>query len=152
MSEGLDVIVVDDDREVCDVVAEMIENFYAWGEVLSFTHAREAISYCLGRKTGAAIFVLDVFIGEETAFGFLDAIEGKFPTAHKDSVIITGYASSDIVNMCFASGVAHLLEKPIKPFALELAIRSIVGRYLRLAQDLGAFVRTQECSLSRLTV
>ena len=69
-------------------------------------------------------------------FYFLDTIEEKFPTAHEDAIIITGNASDDIVNMCVASNVYYLLEKPIRSYALQLAVRSIVSKYLKFSKKL----------------
>ena len=136
MSEGLDVIVVDDDKGICEVISELVESFYSWGRVISFTNADDAIDYCLKREVGLAIFIIDVFLGGLSGFYFLDAIEKKFPTAHEDSIIISGNASDDVVNMCLASEVNYLLEKPIKPYALQLAVRAITGKYLAFAKKL----------------
>ncbi len=136
MSEGLDVIIVDDDPAVCDLVATVIKRFYTWGEVLPFTDSNEATKYCMDREIGVAIFVVDVFLGGVSGFFFLDTIEEKFPTAHADAIIITGNASDDIVNMCIASDVNHLLEKPVKPYALQLAVRAIAEKYLKFAKKL----------------
>ena len=136
MSDGLDVIIVDDDQAVCDALSEVIGRFYMWGDVLAFSDYDEAVLYCLSRNTGIAVFVVDVFLGEKSGFYFLDTIAGKFPTAHEDAVIITGNASDDVVNMCMASDVNHLLEKPVKPYALQLAVRSIISKYLKFAKKL----------------
>ena len=136
MTDGLDVIVVDDDPDVCELISSTIKRFYTWGKVLSFTDTEEAITYCLGRDIGVAIFVVDVFLGGSSGFYFLDTIDEKFPTAHADSIIVTGNASDDIVNMCVASDVNHLLEKPIKPYALQLAVRAIAEKYLKFAKKL----------------
>jgi hypothetical protein len=38
--------------------------------------------------------------------------------------------------MCVASDVNHLLEKPIKPYALQLAVRAIAEKYLKFAKRL----------------
>jgi CheY-like chemotaxis protein len=136
MPEGLDVIVVDDDPEVCELISSTIKRFYTWGKVISFTDSETATNYCLERDIGVAIFVVDVFLGGASGFFFLDAIEKKFPTAHSDAIIITGNASDDIVNMCVASDVNHLLEKPIRPYALQLAVRAIAEKYLKFAKKL----------------
>lgn len=136
MSEGLDVIVVDDDASVCELISTIVRRFYTWGEVQSFTSAEEALQYCTDREVGVAIFIVDVFLGGVSGFHFLDSIEEKFPTAHSDAIIITGNASDDIVNMCIASDVNHLLEKPIKPYALQLAVRAIAEKYLKFAKRL----------------
>ena len=50
--------------------------------------------------------------------------------------MITGKASDDVVDMCVASDVNHLLEKPVRPYALQLAVRSIINKYLRFAKTL----------------
>lgn len=136
MTEGLDVIVVDDDPDVCELVSSTVKRFYTWGRVISFTDSEEAIAYCLERHIGVAIFIVDVFLGGASGFYFLDAIDKKFPTAHSDAIIVTGNASDDIVNMCIASDVNHLLEKPIKPYALQLAVRAIAEKYLKFAKKL----------------
>jgi len=136
MSDGLNVIIVDDEPEVCEVVAKIIKRFYTWGEVYSFTDADKAIAYSRGQKSGVAVFVLDVFMGEETGFGFLDAVADKYPMAYEDTIIMTGNASDDVVNMCIASDITYLIEKPIKPYALQLAVRAIVAKYIKFAKRL----------------
>jgi response regulator of citrate/malate metabolism len=134
MADGLDVIIVDDDPAICEVVAEIVKRFYTWGDIFAFTDADEATIYCRNRDSEVAIFVLDVFLGGKSGFFFLDTIADKYPMAHEDTIIITGNASDDVVNMCVASDITSLLEKPIKPYALQLAIRSIVTKYLKFAK------------------
>jgi DNA-binding NtrC family response regulator len=134
MSDQLDIVIVDDDPDVCIVLSKMLKQFYTWGEIVTFTNVEPAISHCMNCNVGVGIFIIDVFLGDGTGFLFLDAIEEKFPAAHEDAIIITGNASDDIVNMCIASDVNHLLEKPIRPHALQLAVRSIVNRYLKFAK------------------
>lgn len=136
MREGLDVIIVDDDPDICEILSGTIKRFYTWGDVITFSDTDAAKTYCLNRDVGIAIFIVDVFLGGESGFYFLDSIEERFPSAHSDSVIITGNASDDIVNMCVASDVNHLLEKPVKPYALQLAVRAIAEKYLKFAKKL----------------
>ena len=136
MPEGLDVIIIDDDKGICDIVKELVESFYDWGDVVAFSNPDKAIDYCLKREVGVAIFIIDVFLGGLSGFYFLDAIEKRFPSAYEDSIIISGNASDDVVNMCLASRVNYLLEKPIKPYALQLAVKAITGKYLNFAKKL----------------
>jgi response regulator of citrate/malate metabolism len=135
-ANGLDVIVIDDDPGIAQVLKELIESFYTWGAVLSFSNADKALAYCLKREVGVAIFVVDVFLRGTSGFLFLDSIEEKFPSAHEDAIIISGKASEDVVNMCLASRVGYLLEKPVKPYALQLAVRAITNKYLDFAKRL----------------
>jgi response regulator of citrate/malate metabolism len=136
MSDGLDVIVLDDDPGIGEIFSELIESFYTWGEVHCFSELNKAISYCLNRDIGVAIFVVDVFLGGLSGFSFLDARDEKYPTAHEDTIIISGNANDDVVNMCLASNVNYLLEKPVKPYALQLAVRAITAKYLDFAKKL----------------
>ncbi|MEA3280849.1 MAG: response regulator [Thermodesulfobacteriota bacterium] len=134
MSDGLDVIIVDDDPGVCELLSEIVRRFYTWGEIYKFTNVDEAILYCLNRDTSIAIFIVDIFLGEKSGFYFLDMIGKKYKTAYEDSICITGNASDDVVNMCVASDICHLLEKPVRPYALQLAVRSITTKYLKFAK------------------
>ncbi len=136
MSDSLDVIIVDDEPVVCAVITEIIKSFYTWGDVISFTDVDAAVTHCRQKKAGVAIFILDVFMGNETGFGFLDAIADKFPMAYEDTIIMTGNASEDVVNMCIASDITYLIEKPIRTYSLHLAVRAIVAKYIRFAKRL----------------
>ena len=136
MSAGLDVIVVDDEPSVCAMISETVERFYTWGNVVPFSDVDEAIRYCLKSDTGIAVFIVDVFLHGKSGFFFLDAVEDKYPSAHEDAIVVTGNASDDVVDMCVASNVHYLLEKPVKAYALQLAIRSIVQKYLRFSRRL----------------
>jgi response regulator of citrate/malate metabolism len=136
MSDGLDVIIVDDDPTVCELLSEIVKRFYTWGAVHVFTDVDEAILYCLNREVSVAIFIVDIFLGGKSGFFFLDAISEKYVSAHEDTIIVTGNASDDVVNMCVASDVHHLLEKPVRPYALQLAVRSVTSKYLKFAKKL----------------
>lgn len=136
MSDGLDVIVLDDDPSVCEVITEIVRRFYAWGRVIPFTDTAEALEHCRTREAGVAVFILDVHIGGGTCFSFLEEIADRFPMACEDAVIISGNASDDVVDMCMASDITHLLEKPVRAYALQLAVRSIVNKYVKFAKRL----------------
>jgi DNA-binding NtrC family response regulator len=134
MSEGLDVIIIDDNKNLCAITAEAIKRFYVWGDVITFTKVDEAIAYCMSSEASVAIFILDVFLGDQSGFAFLDTIKGKYSSAAEDTIMMTGNASEDVVNMCVASDVTHLLEKPIKPYELQLAVRAVVAKYMKFAR------------------
>jgi len=136
MSDGLDVIIVDDDPITCKMLTRDIETFYTWGRVVPFTDPEAARTHCMESEIGIAIFVVDVFLGEQSGFFFLDSVETRFPSVYEDTIVISGNASEEVVDICVASGVHYLLEKPIKKYALQLAIRSIVNKYLRFSKKL----------------
>ena len=57
-------------------------------------------------------------------------------TAVDMGTLLEGNANDDVVNMCLASNVNYLLEKPLKPYALQLAVRAITAKYLDFAKKL----------------
>jgi CheY-like chemotaxis protein len=136
MSDGLPVIIVDDDSAICELIAELIGRFYSWGHVYAFTDPDEAVVFCRGQQAGVALFVLDVHLGEKDCFDFLDAIQDKFPMAYQDCVIITGFADDTLVDMCVAADITYLIEKPIKSYALQFAVRAIISKYIKFAKKL----------------
>ena len=136
MSDGLNVIIVDDNKEVCQLIFDIIKRFYTWGEVIAFTDVEEAIVYCKSQKSSVSIFIVDVFINDSTGFIFLDSIAERYPMAYEDAIMISGNASDDVVNMCVASNITYLLEKPVKTYALQLAVRAIVNKYIKFAKRL----------------
>ncbi len=136
MSDGLNVIVVDDNKEVCELVSDIIKRFYTWGNVIAFSDVDEAIVYCKSQRTSVSIFVVDVFLKDYTGFQFLDSLAYKYPMIYEDAIIMSGNASDDVVNMCIASNITYLLEKPVKAYALQLAVRAIVNKYINFAKKL----------------
>jgi CheY-like chemotaxis protein len=148
MSENLDVIIVDDEPEVCKVISDIVRMFYSWGNIIAFTDTREALAYVKSRRPGVAVFILDVFLGNETCFEFLESIVDKYPMAYEDAIIVTGNASSEVVDMCVASNITYLIEKPIRPYALQLSVRAIVSKYIRFARKLLQDPRLAESIMS----
>ncbi len=136
MSDELNIIIVDDDPDVCRTISKLIKTFYTWGEVLAFTDVDEALVYCLSRDVGVGIFVIDVYLGDQSGFDFLETIKEKFPAAHEDAIIITGNASDDVVERCIQADITYLLEKPIRAYALQLSVRAIVMKYIKFAKRL----------------
>jgi len=136
MRRGLDIIILDNETIICESISNILRSFYTWGNIHSFTEINEAISYVFVRDVCLGIYIIDVFLEESNGFQFLDAIKTKNPMIYSDTVMITAYASDDVVDMCLASGINYLLEKPINPYELQFTIRSLIEKYVKLAMEL----------------
>lgn len=136
MSDGLDVIIIDDEPSVCEIVAENINRFYTWGNVFVFTDEDEATFYCMNRETSIAVFIVDVFLKRNSGFMLVDTLSHKYTSIYDDTIIMTGDASDEIVDTCVASNICYLLEKPIRPYLLQLSVRAIVSKYMKFASKL----------------
>ena len=136
MSTTLDVIILDDDQQVAELLENILKRFYVEGSIYPFSDMNEAKTFCFNRESSLAIFVLDFYLGESTAFDFLSSIRVHYPMAPHDTVIITGRADDKIVDICVAGEIHCLLEKPIESYALRFAIQSIVSKYHGFAKKL----------------
>ena len=109
------------------------QKVHTWGRS-SPSPMEKAIEYCLRRDGSIMLFILDVFVDRAT-----DSISrrhfDKYPNAYHDATMITGSANEDVVDMCVARGEPSS-EKPVRPYALQLAVRSIVSKYLKFAKML----------------
>ncbi len=126
---SLDVVILDDNQVVAEMLQEMVKRFYTWGQVHAFTSLNRARSFCLEREARVAIFILDVYLENGTGLGFIESLAQEYPLAAEDTVIVAGMATEEIVERCLDLGITHLLEKPVNPFGLELAVRSVVAKY-----------------------
>jgi len=136
MYNNLDIIILDDNPRICALITEILESFYVWGDIHSFTAFNEALTFCKDKHAGVAIFILDVYLDKKTAFDFLKEISDQYAWASEDTIIITGKASDEIVNMCIPLNINYLIEKPMKAYTLKLAVKAIVGKYTLFAKRL----------------
>lgn len=136
MSDNFDVIILDDDHQICALITEILKTFYIWGNIYSFTDYQEAVDFCRDKKFGIAIFILDVYLNHKTAFDFLKEISPSYAWAPEDTILITGKADDEIVNMCIPLNINYLIEKPLKTYELKLAVRAIVSKYTLFAKRL----------------
>lgn len=133
---ALEVVILDDDPEVCLVLAEMVGTIHPKGPIHSFNDYGQALEHCRQSGQGVGIFILDVFLGGKTAFDFLGEVSAHYPMAAEDCIIITGNASGDVVDRCVEAGVNHLLEKPLRLYDLHFAVRAVAAKYLKFARML----------------
>lgn len=132
----LDLIILDDDPSVAEMLGRMARGFYTWGQVHPFSDYLTARTFCFNRGASLGIFVLDVFLGQYSAFDFIDAVRLHYPMAAEDAIVVTGQADDEVVESCLVAGVSCLLEKPIRLYALQFAVRTLVSKYVHFAPRL----------------
>ena len=124
-------------RKIFLILVDGLEYLLFVGQEYVFPYLRVACgdARCI-LETGAGVFIVDVYIGGSSGFSFIEAVKEKFPAVCEDTIIITGNASDEVVDQCIDAGVGHLLEKPVRAYALKLAVLAIVTKYLRFAKIL----------------
>ncbi|MCI0482347.1 MAG: PAS domain S-box protein, partial [Candidatus Dadabacteria bacterium] len=103
--ENLKVLIVDDDRPVLDFLSEMLseEGFIT----IPFTEPDRALEYIAGGNE-VNVMILDIFLGETTAFDLLKSIKEQSAGADIPVIFITGKAISD-QETARLEGITHSL-------------------------------------------
>jgi CheY-like chemotaxis protein len=124
----IDVIFVDDNREICDM---MKAYFHLWGlrKFKIFSDVHEAVEYCLSQDLGIAIFIIDYKLAGQTGLFFLDQVRRKFPNAYTDAIILSGHCGAYLNDLCSSAGVWHVLQKPFDCNRLYNEMASIAEKY-----------------------
>lgn len=124
----IEVIFVDDDREICDLMKECFNRLgLRYFKIFSDVH--EAVTYCLSHDLGIAIFIVDYNLAGQTGLFFLDQVRSKFPNAYLDAIILSGHCGTHFNDLCSSAGVKHVLGKPTNLDELSNTILSIAKKY-----------------------
>lgn len=107
-----EVLLLDDEIEIADEVADYLSGrgIRALG---IFTPAM--LEDELGRMEEVRVIVTDLRMPGRSGFDFIRSIREKFPDRRLSFVVMSGFISSEDVEMGEALGVAYFLRKPVAP-------------------------------------
>lgn len=139
------VFIVDDDRRVCEALAELLQTFDL--RVLTFGSAAEYLAY--PKPDVAACLVLDVHLPDING---LDLQRQTAAGPHPQIVFITGHGDIPTSVRAIKAGAVDFLTKPLKEADLVRAIHTAIAqdRTARLERaDLAELRRRQACLTPR---
>lgn len=115
MEERLFVAVIDDNRDQCVTLADILEEFDC--DVTCCWEAREAIALCQSRRFD--LIVLDIKMPGVSGIEVLSALEAS---RHGCIVVATGLQDDALRRECLDAGADDVMLKPLDiPHLLELA-------------------------------
>jgi CheY-like chemotaxis protein len=115
VERNLLVAVIDDNRDQCQTLAEILEEFHC--EVTCCWEPRDAISLCRGHRFD--LIVLDIKMPRVSGIEILVSLERD---RHGCIVIATGLQDEALRRECLAAGADDVMLKPLDiPHLLELA-------------------------------
>jgi CheY-like chemotaxis protein len=115
MEERLFVAVIDDNRDQCVTLADILEEFAC--DVTCCWEARDAIELCKSRRFD--LIVLDIRMPGVSGFDILVALESG---RHGRIVVATGLQDEALRLQCLEAGADAVMLKPLDiPRLLELA-------------------------------
>jgi FixJ family two-component response regulator len=119
--EGHLVFIVDDDRQVCDALAELLQTFDL--RVLTFGSATEYLAY--PKPDVPACLVLDVHLPDING---LDLQRQTAPGPLPQIVFITGHGDIPTSVRAIKAGAVDFLTKPVREADLIRAIHTAIAK------------------------
>jgi CheY-like chemotaxis protein len=124
---GLQVLVLDDERDARELVQSVLES--AHSVVTLASSAKEALASIRQRKPD--VIVSDIGMPEEDGYLFIKSLRalprdegGRIP-----AVALTAYARPDDRRKALLAGFQNHAAKPVEPQELMLVIAHLVGRF-----------------------
>lgn len=116
---GLKLLVVDDDRDFAEGLAELLELF---GHIVDVAFSGEAgIEAANGREYAAIL--MDISLPGLNGVESLQRIRQSNPTAR--CFLMTGYSAGEIARQGIEAGALEVLTKPLDPGNLEKKLAGI---------------------------
>jgi PAS domain S-box-containing protein len=121
--QGVRVLVVDDDPDARDLVAEIVRA--AGGTVTTAASAREALERMGAFRPDALI--ADIGLPREDGYALIRQVRQRVSTARQPAAIaLTGYARAEDRARALAAGYQEHVAKPVEPSTLVRIVRAIL--------------------------
>ncbi len=132
--EKLNIICVDDQREVLSAVLQDLEPLCFWLNIEDCESASEALDLMDELDANGehiALVISDHVMPEKTGVEFLTEISGDPRFTHTKKVLLTGQAThSDTINAINSAGINRYLEKPWGTSDLIECVRTLATEYI----------------------
>jgi len=132
--EKLNIICVDDQREVLSAVLQDLEPMNVWLNIEDCESAAEALDLMDELDANGecvALVVSDHVMPEKTGVELLTEISADSRFVHTKKVLLTGQAThSDTINAINSAGINRYFEKPWGTKELLECVRSLVTEYI----------------------
>ena len=120
--EGLDVLVVDDERDARDLIAAVLKKCGA--HVRTAASVQEAVA--LVHEHRPDVLLSDIGLPNEDGYALIRTLREIDPTIR--SAALTAYAGADARHQALEAGFHAHVEKPVEPVDLALVVASLAGR------------------------
>jgi CheY-like chemotaxis protein len=123
--DGLRVLIVDDDRESCEVMLETLRGYGA--SVRAAMSVRDAVDALSGFK--ADLVLSDIAMPGRDGYAVLSEVRALEATRgrHVPVAAVTAYAHAEDRERAIAAGFDEYLAKPIDPAALGRAVAALAA-------------------------
>jgi signal transduction histidine kinase/ActR/RegA family two-component response regulator len=121
---GIRILIVDDDRDMCDALQYLLESYGA--EVTTAASAAEALSEL--ERSRLDVLLSDVAMPGESGYDLMRKIGAREGRNAPPAAALSSYAKEADHEQAVAAGFRTLLAKPIDPEALIAVVADLAGR------------------------
>jgi CheY-like chemotaxis protein len=121
---GIRVLIVDDDRDICEVLQFVLEG---QGAVVTVAVSAAQALAALERSM-PDVLLSDVAMPGESGYDLMRKIVAREGDHALPAVALSAYAAGQDLQQALASGFRMQLAKPVDPEALIAAVASLAGR------------------------
>ena len=122
--DGVKVLVVDDNIDICDFLVFALEEYGA--VVMTADSVREALKSL--EQFPVDILITDIGMPEENGYNLLDQIRSLESTEKRQipAIALTGYTANEVISQVLNAGFQKCLSKPVDVFELVTVISELV--------------------------
>lgn len=132
MGENHTLFIVDDDK----VILKYLKTFFTKGgwNVETFYSAREVLERLKSKKP--SLIVTDLDMPEMDGIELIQNIKANLKFSDLAVLVMTSLHENHVRFQSFKAGAIHFVNKPINPYELEAAVRSILMQFSKITSDL----------------
>ena len=117
------ILVVDDDDESREILAELLEEKY---EIIHARDGREALGILAIQMGTIEAVLLDLVMPNLDGFGFLQELKNKKWKADFPIIIVSGNNDDNSIELCKKNGIDHFISKPYSAREAERIIKEAI--------------------------
>lgn len=121
-----DAIIVDDDREVIEVLKMYCENLGCFRYIITAKDGIEASMKLSNQKF--ALILLDINMPKKTGVDILKELDKNSNNSVDSIVIVSGELNKSVISTAMSKGVKNYLVKPFDEEAFQLKIRQVLAK------------------------
>jgi len=126
---GIRLLIVDDDRDMCDALRDLLESFGA--EVTTAASAAEALA--ASGRSRPDVLISDIVMPGESGYDLMRQITARDGKDAPPAAALSSYGKDLDSSQAIAAGFRILLAKPVELGALLALVAGLAGRTLERA-------------------
>lgn len=124
-SSVIDVLIVDDDKNICAIMKEYLEEMNCFRLIVEANDGNLASSKLQNQKFG--LIILDMNMPKKSGFDLIKEFEAPSENKKENVLIISGTLDRDLIARVIQRGVKNFLVKPFDEAAFKDKVSKMIA-------------------------